>query len=231
MYTNHIILDLEFNPVSFEDKKAKAILKNEIIEIGAVKLDKHLRMVDRFKCFIKPEHNNMIIPMISRLTGIHTATAFKAETFAPAMEQFVEWIGSGDRTRIYSWSDTDYQQLKREYAYKKIPMPDCFNRIMDLQKIFPRMMKINNLRKTQKMALREAVLYMGVDLNNKKAHDALYDAEITSELLKPLLNGEYRNQVNCLNQFTQPSNNTTTLGDVCGGVLMNLLLQMQMETA
>lgn len=231
MYYNHIIFDLEFNPVSFADKKAKAILKNEIIEIGAIKLDKNLRVIDRFKCFIKPEHNNMIIPKISRLTGIHTATAFKADTFAPAMEQFIEWMGYDDGTRIYSWSDSDYQQLRREYAFKNIPMPDYFNRIMNLQKIFPRMMKISNVRKTQKMALRETVLYLGVDLNNKKAHDALYDAEITSEILKPLLNGEYKNQVNCLNRFTKPSTGTTTLGDVCGGVLMNLLLQMQMEIA
>ena len=88
----------------------------------------------------------------------------------------------------------------------------------------------SNIRRTQKMALREAVWYLGIDLDNRKVHDALYDAEITSEILKSLLSGEYKNQINCIKQLTQPSHNT--LGDVCGEVLMNLFTtQMQLETA
>ena len=228
MINYHIIIDLEFNPVAYTEKKAKGI-KNEIIEIGAVKLNKHFKIIDRFRCFVKPQYNYQITPKISRLTGIHTATVFKAETFGNSLEQFVKWIGSDEKVRVYSWSDTDLQQIIRECQAKNIPFPTCMKRWIDIQRIFPRMMKIANDRR--KIALSQAVNYLGIDINHNKAHDALYDAEVTTEVLVPLLTGEYKEQVNCLNSLMYSSAETSKLGDVCGGVLMNLLMQMQMETA
>lgn len=54
MYDQHIILDFEMNPVSKKNAAARAELKREIIEIGAVKLNSKYEVVDRFSCFIKP---------------------------------------------------------------------------------------------------------------------------------------------------------------------------------
>ena len=48
MYKYHIILDLEMNPVSKEHKNVYENLSQEIIEIGAVKLNEHLEIVDTF---------------------------------------------------------------------------------------------------------------------------------------------------------------------------------------
>jgi hypothetical protein len=53
---NYIVLDLEYNQPSgirAGFKKAKYI-KNEIIEIGATKLDDNLNFIKGFKCYVKP---------------------------------------------------------------------------------------------------------------------------------------------------------------------------------
>ena len=227
MYNTHIILDLEMNPVLETNKKARKVLKSEIIEIGAIKLDKHLNIIDRFKLYVCPEYNHQITPKIMRLTGIHTSTVLEAKTFEHAMEEFVEWIGADPKTRIYSWSSNDLTQIKNEGKYKGVPFPDCMNKWLDLQKVFPRMMRINGKR----IALKEAVRYFDIDFNKKEAHDALYDAEITTQLLIYFLNGKYKKQVKCVNSFIEPNEAMNSLGDACGGVLLNLLREMQEETA
>lgn len=60
MYEQHIIIDFEMNPVSSKNRDVRKELRNEIIEIGAVKLDRYNRIVDRFSCLIKPQYNEEI---------------------------------------------------------------------------------------------------------------------------------------------------------------------------
>lgn len=227
MYDFHIVLDFEMNPVAKKIHGEYADLKNEIVEIGAVKLDSELNIVDSFRSFVKPEHNRQITPKISRLTGISTSSALNADTFAPVLARFVEWIGGEGKIRIYSWSDTDFLQLRNECEIKSIPFPDNMRRWLDFQKVFPRMMNIANDRRA--IALKEAAKYFGIAVDGSKAHDALYDAEITAQILIPFLDGEYKNQVQCLYSFTHDDEDRSTLGDSCGGVLAELLRQMQSE--
>ena len=228
-YNYHIIIDLEMNPVLETNKKAKNQLKNEIIEIGAIKLDKHLNITDRFKLYVCPEYNHQITPTIMRLTGIHTSTVLEANTFEYALRKFVEWIGSDPGTRIYSWSNNDLTQIKKECKFKGVPFPDCMNKWLDIQKVFPRIMKIHNGQK--RIALNEAVRYFDIEFNKKEAHDALYDAEVTAQIVVHFLNGKYKDQVNCINSFMQPKETINSIGDACGGILLNLLKQMQSESA
>ena len=128
MYSYHIVLDLEMNPVSKEHKNVYENLRQEIIEIGAVKLNEHLEIVDTFDCFVKPEFNYQITPYINKLTGIKSSSAMNAESFATALKDFEAWMGNGADTRIYSWSDNDLIQLKTECEFKEIPFPKNMKR-------------------------------------------------------------------------------------------------------
>lgn len=228
MYSYHIVLDLEMNPVSKEHKNAYENLRQEIIEIGAVKLDEHLEIVDTFDCFVKPEFNYQITPYINKLTGIKSSSAMNAESFATALKDFEAWIENGADTRIYSWSDNDLIQLKTECEFKAVAFPKNMKRWLDFQKVFPRLMNLSN--KGKHLALSEAIKYFDIEIDSKKVHSALYDAEITSKLLVPVLNGEYKQQVKCVYDFTHSYDESmNTLGDTCGGVLKQLLEQMQAE--
>ena len=49
---NYIIMDLEWNNTYCKKKKG---FMNEIIEIGAVKLDSDLNIIDSYSVFVKPQ--------------------------------------------------------------------------------------------------------------------------------------------------------------------------------
>ena len=81
MYDYHVVLDFEMNPVDKTNKDAFFKLRQEIIEIGAVKLNKDFKIIDRFDIYVKPEYNRQVDPDITRLTGIHSAMTKDADTF------------------------------------------------------------------------------------------------------------------------------------------------------
>ena len=62
-------MDLEFNNVPKSNAK-RLKLKNEIIEIGAVKVDNEYNVLDRFRLMVKPEYNDVVDKKIFKLTSI-----------------------------------------------------------------------------------------------------------------------------------------------------------------
>lgn len=98
MYDTHIFLDFEMNPIPRECREARETARSEIVEIGAVKLDREYRLVDRYSCYVKPEYGP-IHKRITQLTGITDADVAQAKPFAPAMEDFAAWIGA-DRKSV-----------------------------------------------------------------------------------------------------------------------------------
>ena len=76
---HYIVLDLEFNqdPESIIDLSlipGNLIKKNkypqEIIQIGAVKLDENLNIIEPFNRLVKPSIYGHISPFITELTGL-----------------------------------------------------------------------------------------------------------------------------------------------------------------
>lgn len=48
MTMNHIFVDFEMNPIAKKNKEAREIVRSEIIQIGAVKLDEDYVQVDKY---------------------------------------------------------------------------------------------------------------------------------------------------------------------------------------
>ena len=69
---NYIVLDLEWNQPSSPRVMVKSpvSLKGEIIQIGAVKLDENLEIIDTFKIMVKPKYYRTMHKKVSRLTSI-----------------------------------------------------------------------------------------------------------------------------------------------------------------
>lgn len=207
-----VLVDFEMNPINREYKAERKIAKNEIIEIGAVKVDDACNITSRFRCYVKPQLNT-VQKNITRLTGITDDDVADAPFFKEALENFMEWIGK-DKTKIYSWSNTDKEQLFNEAALKLSDGKDCllptFRRWIDLQKIFSRLMGFDHPVK-----LVNALGILKVDFNGVE-HSALIDAENSADLLILLRNKEKFTEIRAKNHITYNSKqmNSFTLGDM-----------------
>lgn len=225
MDTQYIVVDLEMNPVSKKDRDARKGLGRETIEIGAVKLDASLAIIDRFRCYVKPQHNREVTSFITELTGISTGSLNASKPFAEAMKQFEAWIGYDVPAAVYSWSLSDLEQLQTECAYKQTPFPENLKNWIDFQPVYAEAMRCGdgNLH----MALHTAAEQFGIQIDDRKAHSALYDAEITTKLFAYVFSGECERQAELLHTtvLQQADDSGCPLGDLFGGVLQQLLCQ------
>jgi len=186
---NYIVIDFEMNRVPKKAIPPNSNLKNEIIEIGAVRLDDNLKITDRFDAYVMPEYNKRITPVVTEITGITMDTLADADVFTDIMPDFCEWIGD-EPSKIYSWSDTDKIQLfsetyvKFEAEEKQNYILKHFRRWLDLQKIFTRVMGLS-----KPISLVNA-LGMTKEFFHGMEHSAVDDAENTAYLLMLLRDRE-----------------------------------------
>ena len=71
-----IFIDLEMNTTDTRLVRRKD-LKNEVIEIGAVRMDDAFHPLDRFRIFVRPQYNGVIERKIYKLTGISKSTLIR----------------------------------------------------------------------------------------------------------------------------------------------------------
>lgn len=174
----HIFIDLEMNEVLNREGTNKC--KNEVIQIGAIKLDEKLKKVDTFNIYIKPKENK-ILDKIEKLTGISNEKVKDAIYFNEAMDLFLDWIG--EDFKIYAWSGNDYLQLKYESKYKNYTNPKLkimLKRWKDFQREF---CKLLDLDKGYQISLDMALNIVDIKFKGNR-HNALDDAINTSILFK-----------------------------------------------
>ena len=217
-YECHVILDFEFNPVSSQNR---AVLHDEIIEIGAIKLNPQFEEIGRLTCLVKPELNSFVEPKITTLTGIRSADVANAVSFETAVEMLYDWIGPVN-ARIYSWSDNDLWQLVDECNAKNVLFPENMYRWMDLQKVFQR---IIGYPQRQCMALSYAADMLRISFDKNHAHRAIYDTEVTAAILQRLKSEEYQLDLARAKQMfcKTPQRMTYSIGAICGDSLAALL--------
>ncbi len=172
------------NPVSKNFKDVRRFTTDEVIEIGAVKLDDNYSLVDEFQCYVKPEYGE-ITKHITKLTGITQKTVADKPFFPEAFKNFMEWINSQDM-RLYSWSNSDINQLRDECRFK---MPNYdISRLerqwRDLQKAFDDRIGLHS-----SLALKHAIGAMNRDFEGTQ-HTALADAANAAAILSLLQDDE-----------------------------------------
>lgn len=209
MYDSHIFLDFEMNPIPREFTEARQMARAEIVEIGAVKLDKDYNLIDRYSRFVKPQYAP-IHKRITQLTGITDADVANAEPFAEAIAAFGEWIGGG-RTRIYSWSRTDQNQLFDESWLKEVELPAPLEgRWMDFQDVYTRLIGLSG---ANSLSLKHALGAAACTFEGE-AHRAVHDAENSATLLKLVKEGRLKEQAGAVWQALHPEKHTgSSLGE------------------
>lgn len=172
----YIILDLEWNSAYC---KWQQRFLNEIIEIGAVKLDADLREVDRFQCFVRSRLTKRLRSRFKGLTNISNEDMLSGVPFDEAVHRFTEWAGRD--TVMLTWSNSDIYALldnmKTLLDTDTIPFLYYYG---DMQKYVQEQLGVTG----NQISLTAAAEKIGVDFEEYAAHRALGDCLCSAELLR-----------------------------------------------
>ena len=203
----HVVIDLEMNPN--RNKEIRRLLPEEVIEIGAVKLDENFKQVDEFQRYVKPEYGS-ITQHISKLTGITDATVADKNPFAVEFNNFLSWIGTDDAA-LYSWSNSDLAQFQSECAFKlpEFDLSRLENNWIDLQKAFDNKIGLNS-----NLALSTALGAMNRNFKGIQ-HTALADASNTAAILILMQDEEeFRTTMKPIIDLLNPKEMTASIGEL-----------------
>lgn len=211
---NTIVIDLEMCKVS-KKKRDEYRHGQEIIQIGAVKLNDTYEEIDRFSTYVSPRFG-ALDPEIINLTGIKEHNLKGAPEIIEAMEMFYNWIGDEDVIMV-SWSMTDKFQFVHEFEEKDINDPRIdrlYANWVDCQKAFSDAAKI-----VKSMSLSEALIASDIYQEGAE-HDGLTDAYNTAVLYKKIkteeefrLNEDYYNA-----KFKEPEHLAVNLGNLFANI-------------
>jgi len=113
MKKHFVIVDLEATCYDRNNNKEKAPTGffNEIIEIGAIKLDSTGKEIDRFSHFCKPKTYKKLSNFCIELTTITQEDINNADDLAIILEEFMIWCKD---CVIISWGNYDKTQLSKD---------------------------------------------------------------------------------------------------------------------
>jgi inhibitor of KinA sporulation pathway (predicted exonuclease) len=210
------MIDLEMNKVP-KAERVKGGIHNEVIEIGAVKMNDNFEIIDKYQTYVFPEHGKMD-RMIIRLTHITDEMLVGAPLYDEAMSAFLDWIGEEDVT-FYSWSMADIRQLRHESSIKKCHLDDVEKMEkswVDFQEEFSRLLHIKNRIKLKDAVASADYVFTGDE------HTALSDAVNTAEILILTKHEEEFKRVMkpVLELFTE-DNTGSSLGSMCEDFFAN----------
>lgn len=184
---NYIIFDLEFNQKSYsmdDNEKFKALkCPFEIIQIGAVKLDKNLNTISSIDRLIKPEIYNKVHPFVEEMTGITMDHLNNAVPFDEIYKDFIELI-KDDKSILCVWGMADMKELFRNVDYHELSTSLIPKEYINIQLYAS---KYLNCPKGTNIGLRNAVELLNIPLKNQ-FHNAFNDAHYTAEIFKEIYN-------------------------------------------
>lgn len=182
----YIIFDLEWN--NSYNYKTKTGL-NEIIEIGALKLNQKLEIVDSFKQLIRPKLSKKLGSRFKNLTNI-TMDEIKKNgiDFDTAFNDFAMW--SREEGNIYmSWSNSDLYTLVFNFIqFRGSSNIEFLKRYADAQKYCMHAMNIDN--SGNQISLAACAEALNINVEEDKLHRALTDCYITAYCFRKLFDKE-----------------------------------------
>lgn len=184
MLMQYVIMDLEWN--NTYAYKLNGFL-NEIIEIGAVKLNESLEQIDTFSQVIKAQVGKKLRGSVKKLTNITNDDVKSGELFTKTFSDFKKWLGN-EPTCIFTWGDGDIRVLVENYRYLNgidhIPFLEYY---CDLQACYH---IATGTGKDKQEGLNSAALNLGINPDDYSLHRALGDSLLTAEVFKKIFSEE-----------------------------------------
>lgn len=175
---NYIILDLEWNQAPHPDLENPR-MPFEIIEIGAVKLDKKLNIIDSYSSIIRPRLYKKLQPHIKTILNYDESTLRKGRPFDMVYREFSKWCGKDFVFGTWGTMDLSYLQTNMDYYYMK-PLPSPL-KYYNIQQIYADIKDEDG----SIVKLEKAVDNLNITID-RPFHSAVNDAYYTGLVLKSI---------------------------------------------
>jgi inhibitor of KinA sporulation pathway (predicted exonuclease) len=173
---DYIIFDLELN-----SKFMKSKLPNEIIEIGAVRLNSELETTGLFQSFVLPKIHKKLLPIIKRKTGIIQSEISRAASFRTVVARFRQWLGND--YLLCCWGHDDIHHFITNCELNRLSSV-WLKRNVDIQQ---QLSALYNLPAGHRFSLKNALNVLEIPIKDD-LHRADADARYTAEIFKKAYN-------------------------------------------
>lgn len=176
----YIVTDLEWDNVYFRPEKR---FINQILQIGAVKLNDNFEIIDSLDIIVRSEISNKVTGRFAKLTGITSEIMREGIPFEEAVEKYNSFVENADVTM--TWSDSDlYTILENEDFRLKDGLKFKLNYYLDLQKFVQQELYKRGYESKNQIALEAAADFLGLNTEGFEFHTAIDDCKVSAELFK-----------------------------------------------
>lgn len=177
---DYIVLDLEWNSAYY---KPQGRFINEIIQIGAVKMNDKFDIVDTFQVFIKSKIVKKLSNRTISLTGITNEQMNSGVVFREAVRRYNEWVGND--TITMTWSDSDlYAIIENSRIFLDNSVKFSLGNYLDLQSYIQGELRLQGHAITNQISLGNAADMLNLSTDGFELHNARDDALICALMLK-----------------------------------------------
>ena len=182
---NYVILDLEWDSTFFVKQKR---FINQILQIGAVKLDQNFDIIDTFEITVKSSISKRVTGRFARLTGITSDVMRMGVPFSQAVEKYNAWVG--EDTVTMTWSNSDLYTILENEENLLDGIRFKIQKYMDLQKFIQGEMRLKGYEDKNQVSLSLAAEFLGIETDDIDFHTARDDSLVAAYLLKKCYNAE-----------------------------------------
>lgn len=176
---HYVILDMEWDS-AYHKVYQKFI--NQILQIGAVKLDEDFNIVDIFDVTVKSSISKKVSKRFRELTGITKEMILDGIPLSEAVTQYNDWLD--DDTVTITWSNSDLYTIAENEKYLLKNQKFKIHKYLDLQKFIQGELKLLGYETNSQISLLHAAELLGITTDNYDLHTAKDDSLLCAAMLK-----------------------------------------------
>lgn len=181
---HYVILDMEWDSVYHKLYKR---FVNQILQIGAVKLDEKFNIVDIFDVTVKSSVCKKVSNRFTQLTGITKEMMLAGILLEDAVDRYNEWLG--DDTVTITWSNSDLYTIAENEKYLLDNKKFKIDKYLDLQAFIQGELCLLGYKCKSQISLSSAAELLGITTENYDLHTAKDDSLLCAALLKKNYSG------------------------------------------
>ena len=182
---NYIILDLEWDSVFYKPQKR---FINQILQIGAVKLNGSFDVVDTFEVTVRSEISKKVTGRFTRLTGSTNEAMRSGLPFREAVSQYNDWVGNN--TVTMTWSNSDLYTILENEETLLDGVRFKIEKYLDLQIFIQNEKRLKGYEDKNQISLEAAAEKLEISTEGIDFHTAKDDSLVCAFLLKKCYNKE-----------------------------------------